>query len=59
MNGSAFEYAIYNLTDQVSVELADTPALRRETFRLRYQVYCVDRAFEAGEDGLSPYSAFF
>ncbi len=52
MNGSAFEEAIYNLTDQVSVELADTPALRRETFRLRYQVYCVDRAFEAGEDGL-------
>jgi N-acyl-L-homoserine lactone synthetase len=52
MNGLALEDAIYNLTDQVSVELADTPALRREAFRLRYQVYCVERAFEVGQDGL-------
>jgi N-acyl amino acid synthase of PEP-CTERM/exosortase system len=34
---------------------ADTPALRRSAFRLRYQVYCVEHSFEepeANPDGL-------
>jgi N-acyl-L-homoserine lactone synthetase len=52
MYGSALENALFKLSDQVSVELADTPALRREAFRLRYQVYCVEREYEAGQDGL-------
>ena len=51
MYGSALENALFKLSDQVSVELADTPALRREAFRLRYQVYCVEREYEAGQDG--------
>jgi N-acyl-L-homoserine lactone synthetase len=52
MARSAFEDAIVELNDRVSVELADTPALRLESFRLRHQVYCVERAFEAGGNGV-------
>src|ERR1700683_2960712 len=52
MDGSTLGNAIYKLSDQVSVELGDTPALRREAYRLRYQVYCVEREYEAGQDGL-------
>ena len=60
MNGSALENAIYRLSDEVSVELADTPALRGEAYRLRYQVYCVERNYEVGQDGLEwdEYDAF-
>jgi N-acyl-L-homoserine lactone synthetase len=37
---------------EFSVVLADTPKLRGEAFRLRYQVYCLERGFERGYDGL-------
>src|SRR5580704_10802799 len=49
---SALEDAIFELDNEVSVELADTPALLREAYRLRYQVYCVERGFEAGQNGI-------
>lgn len=52
MNGSAIETAIIALRDEVSVEIANTPVLLREAHRLRHQVYCVERAFETGQDGL-------
>lgn len=34
------------ILDTFTVRLADTPVLRREAFRLRHQVYCVENAFE-------------
>lgn len=36
----------------LSVVLADTPALRAESYRLRHQVYCIERGFEAGGNGI-------
>jgi len=49
---SALEDAIFELNNEVSVELADTPALLQEAYRLRHQVYCVERGFEAGQNGI-------
>jgi N-acyl-L-homoserine lactone synthetase len=37
--------------DECAVLVADTPELLEEVFRLRYQVYCVERAFEPGRNG--------
>jgi N-acyl-L-homoserine lactone synthetase len=39
------------VADECVVVVANTPELREEVFRLRYQVYCVERAFEPGCDG--------
>lgn len=33
-----------------NVEVADTPQLRHDAFRLRYRVYCEERKFERSED---------
>jgi N-acyl-L-homoserine lactone synthetase len=52
MNESSLENTVLALREEASVELADTPDLRREAYRLRYQVYCVERAFEAGQNGM-------
>jgi N-acyl-L-homoserine lactone synthetase len=38
--------------DEISIALADSPRLVRAAHRLRYQVYCVERGFEAGHNGL-------
>jgi N-acyl amino acid synthase of PEP-CTERM/exosortase system len=35
-----------------SVVIADTPAQKWESYRLRYQVYCVERGFEEGKNGI-------
>ena len=51
-NGSSIAEAINAIKEEVSVEIADTPALRREAFQLRYQVYCVERGFEPGSNGI-------
>jgi N-acyl-L-homoserine lactone synthetase len=37
--------------DECDVVIADTPDLIEEVFRLRYQVYCVERGFEPGCGG--------
>jgi len=52
MIGSALEDAIFELKGEVSVELADTPAALREAQQLRYQVYCVEREFLTGQNGI-------
>jgi N-acyl-L-homoserine lactone synthetase len=36
---------------QFAIELVNTPRQLREVFRLRHQVYCVERGFEPGDDG--------
>ncbi len=38
--------------ESFSVVLADTPAQKLESYRLRYQVYCVERGFEPGRNGI-------
>jgi N-acyl-L-homoserine lactone synthetase len=41
--------AIAAVRDEFEVVVADTPALRREAFQLRHQVYCLERGYEAGQ----------
>jgi N-acyl-L-homoserine lactone synthetase len=44
--------AIEAVRDEITIRIADTPELVREAHRLRYQVYCVERNYEAGQAGL-------
>ncbi len=41
---------IETYNDYFDIEIADTPARRRESFALRYQVYCVENPFETASD---------
>ena len=52
MNASTIEAAVTALREEISVEIANTPALLREAYQLRHQVYCVERGFEEGQDGI-------
>ncbi len=52
MHASALGEAIAKLNDDTLVELANTPAAVRAAYRLRYQVYCLERGFLAGQDGV-------
>jgi N-acyl-L-homoserine lactone synthetase len=52
MNESTLENTIQALREEASVERADTPARLLEAYQLRYQVYCVERAFETGQNGI-------
>jgi N-acyl amino acid synthase of PEP-CTERM/exosortase system len=44
--------AIAKLNDEVSVELANSITALRAAYRLRYQVYCLERGFLAGQNGV-------
>jgi N-acyl-L-homoserine lactone synthetase len=37
--------------EQFTIETAETPEQLREVFRLRHQVYCVERGYEPGDHG--------
>jgi N-acyl amino acid synthase of PEP-CTERM/exosortase system len=52
--------ALVALQDEVSVERVTSPVLLREAYQLRHQVYCVERGYEQGEDGIErdDYDAF-
>ncbi|HVZ10184.1 PEP-CTERM/exosortase system-associated acyltransferase [Rhodopila sp.] len=52
MDKTALRDAIDRLTQDISVELADTAAALQEAYRLRHQVYCQDHAFLQGVGGL-------
>jgi N-acyl amino acid synthase of PEP-CTERM/exosortase system len=39
-------------SEAFDVVVADTPELRSEAYRLRYQVYCIERGYEPGSDGI-------
>lgn len=56
---SSMEDAIRAVQQEISVELADTPELLREAYRLRYQVYCLERGYklEAEELEIDEYDA--
>ena len=38
--------------DDCAVLIADTSGLIEEVFRLRYQVYCLEKGYETGRDGM-------
>ncbi len=44
--------AIAAAFSELVVQLADTPALVHEVYRLRHQVYCLERGYEPGQDGI-------
>ena len=48
----AFTDSIASAEEELLVEIAETPAQILEAKRVRYQVYCEERGFEAGQDGL-------
>lgn len=43
--------AIFAVREEFSVEIADTPSNLQEVFRLRHQVYCVERQYESSATG--------
>jgi N-acyl-L-homoserine lactone synthetase len=43
---------IISSVDECIVLVADTPELISEVFRLRYQVYCVEKGYEPGYNGM-------
>jgi N-acyl-L-homoserine lactone synthetase len=49
---TSLDDAIKAVRDEIAIQVADTPELVREAHRLRYQVYCVERNYEAGQAGL-------
>ena len=52
MARAGFADAIAAAAAELAVEVADTPAQILEAQRLRYRVYCQERCFEPGADGL-------
>lgn len=52
MSAPCLATAIATTADDFSIELADTAAQRREAFRVRHQVYCVERGYEACDDDI-------
>jgi N-acyl-L-homoserine lactone synthetase len=60
MQADALRNAIAAATNDFTIEIADTPELRREAFRLRHQVYCVERGYEPaiGGEEIDGFDAF-
>jgi len=52
MSEAILTAAIAAATSELVVQIADTPALVRDAHRLRHQVYCLERGYEPGQDGL-------
>lgn len=51
MNINVLTNEIIRVQEQFAVEIVDKPEQLREVFRLRHQVYCVERGYEPGVDG--------
>jgi N-acyl-L-homoserine lactone synthetase len=49
---TAITYGIQAAAAEFTVEMADTPSLQWEAYRLRHQVYCVERGFEVRDGDL-------
>lgn len=43
--------AVAVVKEEFLIEIADTPELTEEAYRVRHQVYCIERGFEAGDKG--------
>jgi N-acyl-L-homoserine lactone synthetase len=48
MNQMSLTEAVFAVRDEYEVVVADEPSLIRQSFRLRHQVYCVERGFLDG-----------
>lgn len=48
MSADCLAAAITAARDEFTVTLADTPELQHEAFRVRHQVYCIERGYEPG-----------
>jgi len=51
MNINVLTNEIYRATQPFTIEIVTTPRQLHEVFRLRHQVYCVERGYEPGDDG--------
>src|SRR6185312_16965469 len=49
---TALTDAIRAAQDELRIEIASSPEQLREAQRLRFRVYCQERGFEPGKDGL-------
>jgi N-acyl-L-homoserine lactone synthetase len=52
MGPTGLDAAITTMKQDFAVEIARTPESLNEVFRLRYQVYCLERKFEPGANGI-------
>ena len=52
MEPGCYSAAIAAVRQNFVIEFATTPQQQQEAFRLRHQVYCLERNFEPGKDGL-------
>lgn len=52
MNQSILATAIEAVASELVIQMADTPALVQEAQRLRHQVYCLERGYKPGLNGL-------
>ena len=52
MSQATLTTAIASASSELVVQLADTPAQVQEALRLRHQVYCLERGYEPGQDGI-------
>lgn len=62
MRANCLATAIAATADDFTIEIADTAVQRREAFRVRHQVYCVERGYEPGvgdieTDEFDPYAS--
>src|SRR6185436_337975 len=52
MKNMSMREQIWRASEAFDLVVADTPALRCEAYRLRYQVYSLERGFEPGDNGM-------
>src|SRR6185437_11139161 len=52
MLAECFSSEVDAVRSELLVEMADTPEAVKEAYRLRHQVYCLEREYEAGRDGM-------
>lgn len=52
MSGERTHEQVERASKPFDVVVADTHELRLEAYRLRYQVYCIERGYEPGSDGI-------
>lgn len=52
MHSTVLTDAIAAASSELVVRIADTPELVRDAHSLRYQVYCLERGYKPGQDGL-------
>lgn len=52
MRADCLAQAISAVKNELIIEMANTPELVQEAYRVRYQVYCQENGYEQGDNGL-------